>query len=224
MFEEQQGGEKQNALALAITRQASAQGVVDQIAAGIAAGEEAMAAEADPAVLGVLARRQAQQEQKLSDAKAALMAAHGEMQQLQTMPGVMVIAVEAQQQIRDLLQIFAGNEDSVDDRRAVQHHLGRIGLRVHVDGDERQLGLQIGEGEIDWQPLNGTLAQCGLAAGVTGGQYLEVDVPEGLGADEAAALLEVALQEAADETLGGVEVLGADAPAEDRPRARPAGR
>jgi hypothetical protein len=168
MFEEQQGGQKQNALALAITRQASAQGVVDQIAAGIAAGELAMAAEADAAVLGVLARRQAQQEQKFADAKAALMAAQGELQQLQTMPGARVIAVEAQQQIRDLLKTFAGDQDSVEDRRAVQHHLGRIGLRVHVDGDERQLGLQVGDGAIDWQPLVPALDMAALGRGMAG--------------------------------------------------------
>ena len=168
MFEEQQGGEKQNALALAITKQASAQGIVDQVSAAIAAGEQAMAAEADAAVLGVLARRQAQQEQKLNEATAALRVAQGEVQQLQSSPGVKVIAAEAQQQIRELLQAFANEADAVTDRRAVQHHLQRMGLRVHVDGDDRQLGLQIGSsGEIDWQPLLPALDLAGLRRGMT---------------------------------------------------------
>ena len=82
------------------------------------------------------------------------MAAQGELQQLQTMPGARVVAAEAQEQITGLLKIFARDDDTVDDRRAVQHHLRRMGLRVHIDGDERQLGLQVGDGQIDWQPLN----------------------------------------------------------------------
>jgi DNA invertase Pin-like site-specific DNA recombinase len=167
MFEGEQGGEQQTALAVAITRQSSAQGVVDQIAAGIAAGEVAMAAEAEPAVLGVLARRQATEEQKLAAAKAALLTAQGELQQLQTMPGARVIATEAQERIRGLLTTFARDEDSVEDRRAVQHHLGRIGLRVHIAGTERQLGLQVGSGEIDWQPMVPRLDHAGLRRGWT---------------------------------------------------------
>jgi hypothetical protein len=135
--------------------------------------------------LGVLARRQAQQEAKLAEAKAALMAAQGELQQLQTMPGARVIAVEAQEQIRQLLQTFARDEDSVDDRRAVQHHLGRIGLRVHVDGDERQLGLQVGDGEIDWQRLMPSLDLAAINRGLTNtvNTIFELD-------DETLALLE----------------------------------
>jgi hypothetical protein len=153
MFDAQQGGQKQTALAAAMAAQANAQGVVDQVAAVIAAGEAAMGAEADAAVLGVLARRQAQQELKLADAKAALMAAQGELQQLQTRPAARVVAVEAQRQVMEMIRTFARGDDTVDDRRAVQHHLRRMGLKVHADGTERQLGLQVGDGEIHWAPI-----------------------------------------------------------------------
>jgi len=84
---------------------------------------------------------------------AALMAAQGELQQLQTMPGARVVAVEAQQQISELIRTFARGDDTVEDRRAVQHHLRRMGLKFHADGTERQLGLQVGDGEIHWAPI-----------------------------------------------------------------------
>ena len=166
MFEEQQGGEKQTALAAAIARQSSAQSVVDQITAAIAAGEQAMAAEADPAVLGVLARRQVQQYLRLDEAAADLRASQGEVQQLQSAPGAKIVAAEAQQQSSELLQTFARQEDTPDERRAVQHHLGRMGLRVRIDGNKRQLGLQIGDGPVDWQPLAPAARQRALADGI----------------------------------------------------------
>jgi hypothetical protein len=166
MFEDQQGGQKQTALASAMAAQTGAQALVDQIAAAIVAGEQAMAAEADPAVLGVLARRQAQQEQKLDEAQAALRTAQGELQQLQSMPGARVVAVEAQEQISELLKLFSRDDDTVEDRRAVQHHLRRMGLRVHVDGAERQLGLQVGDGPIDWRAIAATARQLALKEGI----------------------------------------------------------
>jgi hypothetical protein len=126
-----------------------------------------MATESDPAVLGVLARRQAQQELKLSEAKAALMAAQGELQQLQTMPGGKVLAAEAQEQIASLFGVFARDDDTVEDRRAVQHHLRRMGLTVHLNGDDAQLGLQVGSSsQIDWRPLARVARRTALAQGI----------------------------------------------------------
>ncbi|MCP9940974.1 recombinase family protein [Cyanobium sp. ATX 6E8] len=167
MFDEQQGGERTTALALAITKKSSAQATVDQLVAGIAAGEQAMAAEADPSVLGVLARRQAQQEQRLSEAMADLRDAQAEVQQLQSMPGGRVIAAEAQDQISELLRFFAAGADTVEDRRAVQHHFRRMGLTVHLNGDDAQLGLQVGSSsQIDWRPLARVARRTALAQGI----------------------------------------------------------
>ena len=167
MFEEQQGGEKQTDLADAMAAQSSAQGLVDQITVAMAAGEQAMATESDPAVLGVLARRQAQQELKLSEARAVLMAAQGELQQLQTMPGGKVLAAEAQEQIASLFGVFARDDDTVEDRRAVQHHLRRMGLTVHLNGDDAQLGLQVGStSQINWRPLAGFARRLALQLGI----------------------------------------------------------
>ena len=164
MLDEKSGTERATALAAAITEQAKAQAAVDQITASLVAGEQAMANEVDPAVLGVLARRQATQQQALEAATTTLRDAQVEVQQLQTHPGTRALAAEAQEQIQGLLLTFLNVADEVEDRRAVQRHLQRMGLRVHVAGSNRELGLQVGDGSIDWQPLHDWLATAALAA------------------------------------------------------------
>ncbi len=164
MLDEQGGSERANALATAITEQAKAQGAVDQINAALAAGEQAMANETDPTVLGVLAKRQAAQQQALEAARGVLRTAQAAVQQLEANPGAKALAADAQEQIRDLLAKFIRQTDEVADRRTVQHHLQRLGLKVHLDGgDKKRLGLQMGDGLIDWQPLDGQAASVALA-------------------------------------------------------------
>jgi hypothetical protein len=166
MFDEQKGGQKQTAMAAAINAVHVAQAEVDRLFASIAAGEQAIAAEQDAAVLGVLARRQVQQEQLLAAAKAKLLDAQVELQQLQTNPSLRVVAAEAQEKIARLMQTFDAEADTVSDRRAVQRHFQRIGLKVHIDGQEQCVGLRIVDGPIDWQPLAPIARRRALAAGI----------------------------------------------------------
>ena len=49
----------------------------------------------------------------------------------------------------------------------MQHHLRRIGLTVHLNGDDAQLGLQVGStSQIDWRPLAGVARRLALQQGI----------------------------------------------------------
>ena len=170
MIEEQSGGAKTSALVAAITRQANAQAAVDHQEAARKAGEVALEAQTDGAVLGVLARRQVNLEASLEKARLDLREAQAEVQQLQGRPGDRVLAVEAQEKIRSLLETFSRGEDTIEDRRAVRHHLERLGLRVILDATDQRLALAIGDREPDWQPLHGGAAEA-LAEGRSGLTY-----------------------------------------------------
>jgi len=74
-------------------------------------------------------------------------------------------------QISELLKLFFRDDDTVEDRRAVQHHLRRMGLGVHVDGAEGRLGLQVGDGAIGWQPLAPVARRAALEDGMVNPAY-----------------------------------------------------
>ena len=52
-----------------------------------------------------------------------------------------------------LLLKFNREEDTPDDRRRINQLLRRMGLRITVDAHQELIGLSVGDGEIDWQPL-----------------------------------------------------------------------
>ncbi|WP_094556440.1 recombinase family protein [Synechococcus sp. 1G10] len=166
-------GQQGLALAAAMAEVAAAQAQVDAISAAINAGDIAMANESDPATLRVLARRQAGQETAMDGARQRLNAAAGELQRLQVNRSIETIGAEAQEQIRGLLSTFACGGDTVADRRLVRSHLLRLGLRITVDGHQQRMGLQIGDGPIDWQPLLGAMATANLAEGSCDQVYAE---------------------------------------------------
>jgi hypothetical protein len=68
----------------------------------------------------------------------------------------------------------------VEDRRLVAAHLRRLGLRITIDGSGRQMGLALGDGPPDWQPLDAELAESALRAGATGAQFWQGEA-DGLG-------------------------------------------
>jgi hypothetical protein len=174
-------------LAQALQRQLQAEGAAAKIEAALAAGESLMAVETEVAGLAVLTRRQVNLEIQLADARRELVAARAAAQAQQTGRGE--IATEAQQLIRALLQTFANGADEVEDRRAVHRHLERLGVRVHVNGADRSLGIQIGDGKTSWQRLNGQLAVNTLKAGLNGVFYLPA-TPEEAAKEEAALVAE----------------------------------
>jgi hypothetical protein len=170
-------------LAQALQRQLQAEGAAARIEAALAAGESLLAVETEVAGLAVLTRRQVNLEIQLSEARRELVAARAAAQAQQSGRGE--IATEAQQQIRALLQTFGNGADEVEDRRAVHRHLERLGVRVHVNGAECLLGIQIGDGETSWQRLNGQLAVNTLKAGLNGVFFLPA-TPEEAAKEEGA--------------------------------------
>ena len=154
-------------LAQALADKAESQGKVDQFSAALAVGEKAMAAESDSDVLRVLAKRQAQQEAELAKAKQAFAAAMAELQRLQSGAPLPALGEAASAEVAALMATFARREDTVEDRRLVRSHLLRMGLIVHLNGDDAQLGLQVGStSQINWRPLARVARRTALAEGI----------------------------------------------------------
>ncbi len=144
---------------------------VEQAQAVIAAGESAMAETTEAAVLVVLARRQAAAAEQLEQAQQQLAQATATLQREQGDQSLADLGAAAQQTICQLLATFAAGTDTVEDRRLVAGHLRRLGLRITIDGAGRRMGLALGDGPTDWQPLDAELAQSALRAGATGAQF-----------------------------------------------------
>jgi hypothetical protein len=147
------GSERQSALAAAIREQATAQGEASAISRALEAGEAALQAEQDAAVVGVLARRHAGLEAQQVEAQQRLALAEGKLQQLESGPSREQLGEEARAQVGELMRTFALQEDTVEDRRRVHAHLLRLGLRVTVDGKAKRIGLSIGDRTVAWEPL-----------------------------------------------------------------------
>jgi hypothetical protein len=147
----------------------------------IAAGEAAMAETTEAAVLVVLARRQAAAAEQLEQAQQQLAQATATLQREQGDQSLAELGAAAQQTIRQLLASFAAGTDTVEDRRLVAAHLRRLGLRITIDGSGRQMGLALGDGPADWQPLDAELAIAALRAGATGATFYAGN-EQGLGA------------------------------------------
>ena len=171
MLEAQGGASRASAHGQALAQRDAAAGAVEQAHAVVAAGEAAMASLDDPAVLVVLARRQAAAAASLEQAQQALNAATVALNQLQGNRSIEALGAEAQVAIRRLLATFATAADTAEDRRLVQSHLRRLGLRITIDAKARALGLQLGGGPIDWQPLEAELAGHALRRAATGASF-----------------------------------------------------
>ena len=77
------------------------------------------------------------------------------------------IGSAAQAAIRELLERFATEADEASDRRLVNDHLRRLGVRITVDANGERCGLQVGAGAMAWQTLTPRLDLAALKAGVT---------------------------------------------------------
>lgn len=181
MLEARGGASRSTAHSQALAQRDAAAQALEQAQAVVAAGEAAMASVDDPAVLVVLARRQAAATAALEAAEQQLAAATLELQQLQGQRSIEALGAEAQQTIRQLLHAFSRGADTVDDRRLVHGNLRRLGLRITINATARALGLQLGGGPIDWQPMDPELTTAVLAAGATGATFCEGD-EQGVGA------------------------------------------
>ena len=96
------------------------------------------------------------------------------------------LSTELQQRVATLQQLFLNQQDGPEDRRQINVMLRRLGLRIHLDQPNQQVGLQITDGPVNWQPLNAALSRIALHQG---GHSLQV-APDGsasfLGGDEPA--------------------------------------
>jgi DNA invertase Pin-like site-specific DNA recombinase len=181
LLQAQGGASRAAAHQQALADRDAARQQVEQALAVIAAGEAAMAETTEAAVLVVLARRQAAAAEQLEQAQQQLAQATATLQREQGDQSLAELGAAAQQTIRQLLASFAAGTDTVEDRRLVAAHLRRLGLRITIDGSGRQMGLALGDGPADWQPLDTELATAALRAGATGATFYAGD-EQGLGA------------------------------------------
>ena len=61
---------------------------------------------------------------------------------------------EFQAALKELFLAFANEEDTPKQRQAVNDLMRRAGLKVSLDREHQRVGMSIGDGDIDWQPLN----------------------------------------------------------------------
>ena len=130
----------------------------------------ASAPDAVPVIAQAVAAAQQQAEQletKLHAMRHQLQAAESNaLQQLST---------ELQERVATLQQLFLNQQDGPEDRRQINVMLRRLGLRIHIDQPNQQVGLAIGDSDINWQPLNASLSRIALHQG---GHSLQV-APDG---------------------------------------------
>ena len=173
MLDAAAGTDRAADLARAIRQQEAAADRVHQLQQQHAAGEQALADEADPAVLRVMARRAATLDAALADARRALADARGEVARLQAGPSLTALGGAARAQISAVLQRFAGGTDTVEDRRMVAGHLRALGIRIVIDAAGGRLALAIGDGPPDWQPIDPDLALYALEQVATDATFTE---------------------------------------------------
>lgn len=148
------GTAQQQALAAATQRREELATAVEGLLQRQAAGEDALNATDDPAVLTVLARRQAALDVELSSRREQLVAAELELEALMLRPPLEEATKEAEAAARKLLLTFADGKDTPAIRSAINAQLRRIGLRIVIDGTEGQVGLAIGQhGALSWASL-----------------------------------------------------------------------
>lgn len=166
LVESGQNTQQASTLAAAMAEIASCQMTLNQVDATLAAGHGALAVETDPAVLGVLARRQAEQEAKRSAALKALATAQQAAANLQQLTPAGALCDDVRAQIKELMGAFAADNDQPQDRYRVNRLIARLGLRITVDFKGKRIGLSVGEdSKPQWQPLAPIARSAALAAG-----------------------------------------------------------
>jgi DNA invertase Pin-like site-specific DNA recombinase len=60
---------------------------------------------------------------------------------------------EALEPVLRLQRAFAMGQDTAEQRQACNRTLLAMGLRIVLDGDRQQMGLAIGDGPLQWQPI-----------------------------------------------------------------------
>jgi DNA invertase Pin-like site-specific DNA recombinase len=97
--------------------------------------------------LSPLLQAQREVERELAEAEQQLAAAQQQLQQLSA------VNARAKKPVEVFRQAFATGTDTAEQRQAVNRALKAMGLRIVVDGDQQQMGLELPGGELQWQPI-----------------------------------------------------------------------
>jgi len=104
---------------------------------------------------------------------------------------------EFDQAVADLFDAFAKEEDTPVQRQNLNRLMRQAGLRITLDKQEKRVGMSIGDGPIEWQPLEGITVKTALASKTSSARFMDLTVTD--------AVIEKAI--AAGQELGYVEWL-----------------
>lgn len=146
-------GVQQQQLAAAIDSMESSRGELDRLILRLAVGEQALEEADDPAELKVLVKRQGSLQTQLEAARQQLADAEIQVELLNRKPPAAEAAAEIQEHISKLFSAFAKGKDTFEQRKAINQQFKRIGLKIQIDSADGRVGMAIGDGEMDWQPM-----------------------------------------------------------------------
>ena len=66
--------------------------------------------------------------------------------------------------VRDLLRTFSKGESDSEQRRAVNKLIQQLDIQITLDTGSQRIGISIGDGAIEWQPINNRLDAAALRA------------------------------------------------------------
>ena len=104
---------------------------------------------------------------------------------------------EFDQAVADLFDAFAKEEDTPVQRQNLNRLMRQAGLRITLDKQEKRVGMSIGDGPIEWQPLEGITVKTALTSKTSSARFMDLTVTD--------AVIEKAI--AAGQELGYVEWL-----------------
>ena len=80
--------------------------------------------------------------------------------------------------VRELLLTFSKGESTAEERRAVNKLIQQLDIQITLDTGLQRLGLSIGGGDVDWQPMHQLLDRAGLRSGMTGSISPEIELDD----------------------------------------------
>lgn len=119
-------------------------------------------------------------QQRIGELETALEEVQAKLDVLQRRPTALTASGLLSPLVDGLLKAFASEEETAEQRLALNNLLRRLQIRIHVDATQSLCGLQLRDGEIDWQPVDAGTASYALKHGskAIGGIYGSIDDPE----------------------------------------------
>lgn len=133
--------------------------------AAAAEAEMSRALASEPALAAVLGRQVVAGEQRAAELEKQLLAAEHQLEQLDQ-SHQQDEATALSTHAGDLLQAFAKEADTIEQRRAVNGLLRRLHVRVVVDATAEQIGMAVADAELQWKPLAGAARRVALQEGI----------------------------------------------------------